>query len=90
MTKHWRIKTPNPQQQVQFSNALNIHPVVAQLLINRRINSIAEAKFFLDGSLAGLHDPFLLKDMSARLAGSIKRRPKKSASLFLGIMMWTA
>ncbi len=84
MTKHWRIKTPNPQQQVEFSNALNIHPIVAQLLINRRVNSIAEAESFLEGSLAQLHDPFLLKDMEKAVTRIRQAQAKEELVLIFG------
>ena len=84
MTKHWRIKTPNPQQQVEFSNALNIHPIVAQLLINRRVNSIVEAESFLEGSLARLHDPFLLKDMEKAVARIRQAQVKEELVLIFG------
>lgn len=84
MTKYWRIKPPNPQRQVELSNALNIHPIVAQLLINRRMNSIKEAELFLDGSLSRLHDPFLLKDMDRAVARIRQAQAQKEPVLIFG------
>ncbi len=46
-----------------MSQALNIDPIVAQLLINRGIKTPEEAQFFLTSNLEQLHDPFLFKDM---------------------------
>ncbi len=63
MRKKWLIKNPNPKLQIALSDALNIHPLIAQILINRKIESLEQAQDFLSGSLSNLHDPFLLKDM---------------------------
>ena len=63
MRKKWLIKNPNPKLQIALSDALNIHPLMAQILINRRIETPQQAQDFLSGSLSNLHDPFLLKDM---------------------------
>ncbi len=40
-----------------------LSPIVARLLVNRGIVSLEQADSFLKPDLAGLHDPFLLKDM---------------------------
>lgn len=63
MERIWKIKNTDPQLQVKLSEELNIHPVVAQLLINRGIVNPKEAKFFLNAQLSDFHDPFLFKDM---------------------------
>src|SRR5262249_32229898 len=39
---------------------LNVVPVVAQLLLNRGVGQLDDARRFLDASLAGLHPPQLL------------------------------
>ena len=63
MPKRWKICTPNPQLQASLSDALDVHPIVSQLLINRKITDVKEAKDFLLADLSGLHDPFLFKNM---------------------------
>ncbi len=63
MLKKWIVKTPNPHLQIQLSDALGVHPVVSQLLINRCIETPQQAKEFLSSDFKDLHDPFLLKDM---------------------------
>ncbi|MDO8580842.1 MAG: single-stranded-DNA-specific exonuclease RecJ [Candidatus Omnitrophota bacterium] len=63
MLKQWKIKPLNPQLQILLSNALNIDPIVAQLLINRGIKTAQEAQSFLSADLNHLHDPFLFKNM---------------------------
>lgn len=61
--KIWQISPPDPLLQVQLSNSLKIHPILAQVLVNRKIHSPHEGKEFLSGGIHDLHDPFLLKDM---------------------------
>lgn len=63
MQKDWHIKDADPQLQAKLSDALDVHPIVSQLLINRAIVNVKEAQDFLKADLAGLHDPFLLKNM---------------------------
>lgn len=62
-TKIWRIPKPNPALQEIFTLKLGISKVVAQILINRGITTLEEAKTFLFGGTESLHDPFLMKDM---------------------------
>jgi len=42
---------------------LNISPIIAQILLNRGINSFEIAKQFFRADLDSLHDPFLFNDM---------------------------
>ena len=63
MVKNWTIKTSHPENQAQLSDTLNIHPIIAQLLINRGIEDPKEAQSFLSSDLSQLSDPFQLKDM---------------------------
>lgn len=64
MHKLWKIKETNPQLQAKLSDALNIHPIVAQLLINREILDVKEAEAFLSADISGLINPFLFKHMN--------------------------
>ncbi|MEG1580569.1 MAG: single-stranded-DNA-specific exonuclease RecJ [Bacteroidaceae bacterium] len=43
--------------------ALDIHPILGQLLLNRGITTAMEAKRFFSPRLEDLHDPFLMDDM---------------------------
>lgn len=47
----------------EFARSLGVSSLVARLLVNRNITSVEEAQSFLYGSLEGLHDPYLMKDM---------------------------
>ncbi|MBI3602622.1 MAG: single-stranded-DNA-specific exonuclease RecJ [Candidatus Omnitrophica bacterium] len=63
MNKRWIIKASDPRLQKELSDALGIHPILAQLLINRQITTIEGARRFLTADLSMLHNPFLLTDM---------------------------
>jgi len=68
MTKRWNIQPSNLPLQEKISNALGIDPIIAQLLINRQIVSIEEAKMFLSADMTSLYNPFLLIDMDRAVA----------------------
>jgi single-stranded-DNA-specific exonuclease len=48
------------------------HPLLAQLLVNRQMNSRAEAESFLSPDYGKLHDPFLLHDMEVAVTRVLK------------------
>lgn len=82
LSKRWNIHAPNPQLQVELSNVLKVHPIVAQILINRQIMDIEGARSFLKADLSQLHDPFLLKDMDLAV-GRIKRAGENSETVLI-------
>lgn len=84
MEKNWQIKNIDPKQQKQISNALNIHPIVSQLLINRSITDIEEARSFLSADLNTLHDPFLFKDMQKAIDRIKLAQARKEKVLIFG------
>ncbi len=82
MTKRWIIQPQDPQLQKNFSDALGIHPIIAQLLINRQITSLPQAKMFLSADMASLNNPFLLTDMD-RAVARIEQAQKKSEKVLI-------
>jgi single-stranded-DNA-specific exonuclease len=60
--KIWRLKPPSPEAS-RLASKVGIRPLQAQLLINRGVTSPAEANAFLNPTLAGIKDPWLLSDM---------------------------
>lgn len=60
----WIVKKSNDQLIETFVNELKITPLVAALLVNRGINTVDSARFFLFGK-EQFHDPFLLKGMDS-------------------------
>ena len=62
--KQWVILEQGDPAKVELlSTALGLSPVLANLLVQRGIETPQQAQGFFDPSLDDLHDPFLLKDM---------------------------
>ena len=60
----WTIKPKPKQEDIDtLANELQVDDLVAQLLLQRGINTFEEAKTFFRPQLSDLHDPFLMKDM---------------------------
>lgn len=80
MQKRWLIKDMPPQNAIDsLSLALKVEPVIAAILLQREINTFEEAQQFFRPALTGLHDPFLMKDLSAavdRINTAIERGEK--------------
>jgi single-stranded-DNA-specific exonuclease len=80
MEKRWVLMPTGNSETIQkLAGELNIHPVLAQLLVQRGINTFDEAKHFFRPSLNDLHDPFLMKDMDKaveRISSAILNKEK--------------
>ena len=64
MQKKWHIKTPKDVSVVNdFRSYLKVDPIVAELLLQRGIDSFEAAENFFRPKLEQLHDPFLMADM---------------------------
>lgn len=62
--KQWVIlEQGDPAGVEALSSALGLSPVLANLLVQRGINTPEAAAGFFNPSLGDLHDPFLMKDM---------------------------
>ncbi|GEC71966.1 exonuclease RecJ [Flavobacterium flevense] len=60
----WTIKPKPSEDKIKhLAQALNVEDFVAQLLVQRGIETFEEAKHFFRPSLEHLHDPYLMKDM---------------------------
>ncbi len=70
--------------QAQLSDSLNIHPIVAQLLVNRGISTLEEAQNFFSADVSSLHDPFLLKGMDRMIERVKKAQRNKEKILIFG------
>jgi single-stranded-DNA-specific exonuclease len=84
MVKQWNIRSQDLQLQKVISDALCIHPIVAQLLINRKIVSIEQARMFLFADMPSLHNPFLLADMDLAVARIEQARKNSEKVLIYG------
>lgn len=64
MKKRWVINNPPAVESIsELSKKLNCNPIIADLLLQRNIDSVEKAQAFFYPSLNMLHDPFLMKDM---------------------------
>lgn len=64
MKKRWVINTPPEENKIsELAHKLNYPPVIANLLLQRDIDTAEKAQAFFYPSLSMLHDPFLMKDM---------------------------
>ena len=65
----WTLKPiPETEKINAFAKQLSIPEKIAQLLIQRGIDTYDKAKAFFRPSLDDLHDPFLMKDMDKAVA----------------------
>ncbi|MDR1274176.1 MAG: single-stranded-DNA-specific exonuclease RecJ [Odoribacteraceae bacterium] len=80
MSKRWVVNAaPDEGEISRLSEEIHCSPVVANLLLQREINSAAGAHDFFSPTLDMLHDPFLMKDMDkavARLEQAIDEKEK--------------
>ena len=64
LEKRWVVKSQGDAQAVAaLSTGLGISPVLANLLVQRGIDTLEKASRFFKPRLEELHDPFLMKDM---------------------------
>lgn len=62
--KTWVVKPAGDAQKVRtLSESLGIHPVLANLMFQRGIETPQEGWQFFNPQLENLHDPFLMQDM---------------------------
>lgn len=54
---------PKEDVVASLSSAINVHPKLASLLVQKGITDFDQAKAFFRPELSQLHDPFLMKDM---------------------------
>lgn len=63
--KKWILRESADRQTVrQLSSELGVDPVLAELLVQRGVNTFQQARSFFRPSLDDLHNPFLMKDMN--------------------------
>lgn len=76
---NWKYYPQNPELAKSISQETGIHPIIAQVLINRKLTDIKDVKKFLTPRLSSLKDPLLMKDMdiaSERIVKAIKDKEK--------------
>ena len=80
LEKRWDVKSQGDAKVVaELSAALPISPVLANLLVQRGIDTVEKANRFFHPQLEELHDPFLMKEMDRaveRIERAVKNREK--------------
>ena len=78
--KRWVVKPQgNPKAVAAMAAATGISPVLANILVQRGIDTLEKAKKFFNPQLSDLHDPFLMKDMDKaveRVERAVRNREK--------------
>ena len=78
--KRWEVKPLGDKATVErIASSLRIAPVLANLLVQRGIDTEEKAHKFFNPQLADLHDPFLMKDMDRavqRIEEAVQRGEK--------------
>ncbi len=67
--KRWVVKPlGDPEVVAKLVTTLGVSRILAQLLVQRGIDSVEKARDFFNPRLEKLHDPFLMKDMDNAVA----------------------
>lgn len=77
MEKRWQIASVDEKQAEALASGIDLSPALCRVLIARGVNTVDDARDFLDPELSALHDPFLMNDMDkavARLKEAIRSR----------------
>ena len=78
--KRWVVKPQGDRVAVEaLASHLRMSPVLANLLVQRGIDTVEKAQKFFSPSLKDLHDPFLMKDMERaveRIEKAVKTHEK--------------
>jgi single-stranded-DNA-specific exonuclease len=80
MERKWIMKKKGNYKNVRhLANELSIDTVLANLLVQRGVSTIKDARAFFHPKLENLHDPFLMKDMDVavdRINNAIRENEK--------------
>lgn len=85
MQKRWVLKPKNKlQKNNKLCDELSVSPIIAELLLNRGIETYEQSKKFFRPTLDALHDPFLMKDMDKAISRIEKAIGNKEKILIYG------
>ncbi len=87
MTPVWTLRTLSTEQEIQKINLiqkLGLHPLLAQLLLQRNLMEESSIQSFLHGTLADLPNPFLLTGMDQAVTRILKAIHDKERILLFG------
>jgi single-stranded-DNA-specific exonuclease len=85
MNKKWVFKQAGHEDVIrELSSSLRISSLLANLLVQRNINTLEDARAFFRPELSQLHDPFAMKDMDKAVARIKKAMDEKEKILVYG------
>ncbi len=84
MQKRWTLLADDPAKTAALQQSLQINPVLCRILTQRGVDDFEQARAFFRPQLAGLHDPFLLKDMDKAVARILEAFGRQEKILVLG------
>jgi single-stranded-DNA-specific exonuclease len=64
----WIVKKSDQSKTESLAKDLNISSLTASLLVNRGLDTVEDARYFLFAQKSQFHDPFLIKDMDKAVA----------------------
>ena len=79
-----KLATPHVSLQNQFSKELGISKILAQVLINRKVTTVAAAEKFLKSSISDLFSPHLFSDMPKAISLVKKAQENKEKVMVFG------
>ena len=84
MKKRWSILQADTAGTEQLRNALNIHRVLCQILVERGINDYDSARKYFRPQLTDLSNPWLMKDMGRAVDRILEAFQRKEKILVFG------
>jgi len=84
MEKRWQIETAEENAVKDLQAALNIHPVLCEILVKRGVKDFETSRSFFRPSLDGCHSPWLMKDMDAAVSRVLNAISRKEKILIFG------
>lgn len=82
--KDWVVHPGDPEAESRIVSALDLHPVISRLLVNRGVATPEEARIHLWGGLESLHDPFMMAGMREAVDRIIKARARAEKIVIYG------
>ncbi len=77
--KQWKLPHPDPDLVQKLCTGLGVPEVIAEILLERGLKNVPDARWFLSGEELFLYDPLLLPDMDkgcARVKEAVEKREK--------------
>lgn len=84
LEKKWSIGEPDHARVRDFAEQINLPPLLAQLLLQRGVDTPEAVHRFLNPSIGHLSDPYMLDDMAAAVERITRARANKERVLVFG------